>query len=82
MGYIVFFLNSQIASNNYVIITIMKTEPLIKTNPYLQDPVERQRLIARSVKTSCGVEGIKLNENIKPLVIVTRRIKRIYKSTG
>ena len=29
----------------------MKTEPLIKTNPYLQDPLERQRLIARSVKT-------------------------------
>lgn len=58
----------------------MKTEPLIKTNPYLQDPTERQRLIARSVETSCGVEGIKLNKKVRHLVIVNRKQKRIYKT--
>lgn len=33
-------------------------KPLIETNPYLRDPVERQKRIARSVRTSSAVEGI------------------------
>lgn len=33
---------------------------LIETNPYLKDPITREKLIERSVTTSCGVEGIKV----------------------
>lgn len=33
---------------------------LLDTNPYLKDPELRDRLIERSVVTSCGVEGIKV----------------------
>jgi len=36
----------------------MEKMPLSKINPYLQNPITRQQLIARSVETSCGVEGI------------------------
>ena len=36
----------------------MEKMPLSKTNPYLKNPIIRQQLIARSVETSCGVEGI------------------------
>jgi hypothetical protein len=76
---------SQLSANEYMLssyatIITMKTEPLIKTNPYLQDPAEMQRLIARSVKTSCGVEGIRLSKNTRRLVIVNRREKRIYQT--
>ncbi len=38
----------------------MKTRrPLIETNPYMKDAAIREKLISRSVRTSCGVEGIK-----------------------
>lgn len=57
----------------------MKTvKPLIETNPYLRDPVERERLIARSVRTSCGVEGIKSRPDAKPIQIKFRITKKIY----
>jgi hypothetical protein len=36
----------------------MKTPSLINTNPYLKDEENRKRLAQRSVRTSCGVEGI------------------------
>lgn len=36
----------------------MKTKSLIETNPYLKDAAQRKKLVARSVRTSCGVEGI------------------------
>lgn len=58
----------------------MKTKPLVETNPYLKDSVTMRDLIAHSVKTSCGVEGIKINPNAQQLVITTRREKRIYKT--
>lgn len=58
----------------------MKTKPLIETNPYLKDPASMQKLVSRSVKTSCGVEGIKINPNAPRLAITTRREKRIYKT--
>ena len=38
----------------------MKTKSLIETNPYLKDPAMRKALLARSVDTSCVVEGIKI----------------------
>ncbi len=41
----------------------MKTKSLIKTNPYLKDAAKRKMLVARSVRTSCGVEGIELKQD-------------------
>jgi hypothetical protein len=55
----------------------MKKKSLAETNPYLQDPTQRRKLIARSVRTSCGVEGIKLTSS--SFKITKRRAKRIYK---
>jgi len=37
----------------------MKKKSLIETNPYLKDAAERKLRIARSVRTSSGVEGVK-----------------------
>ena len=56
----------------------MKTRPLIETNPYLQDPVMREKLIARSVRSSCGVEGIVESDCANHIGITNRRDKRIY----
>jgi len=54
-------------------------KPLTETNPYLRDPVERKKLIARSVRTSCGVEGIRpRKEGIQLVEIKIRSHKRIY----
>ena len=36
----------------------MRKAPLIKTNPYLKDPVKRERGIALSVASSSAIEGI------------------------
>ena len=60
----------------------MKTKSLINTNPYLKDPKKREKLIARSVRTSCGVEGIKPEEDdeFPHLKITHRKDKKIYKS--
>jgi hypothetical protein len=35
-------------------------KPLIQTNPYLKDKEYRETSNARSARTSCGVEGIKV----------------------
>lgn len=35
--------------------------PLSKTNPFIADPEERDKLITRSVITSSRVEGIKIS---------------------
>jgi hypothetical protein len=35
---------------------------LLETNPYLKEPVQRKRLIRRSVVSSFAVEGIYLKE--------------------
>lgn len=58
----------------------MKTKPLIETNPYLKDPVMRKKLISRSVRTSCGVEGIKPSEKVFHFEIPRRKDKKIYKT--
>lgn len=58
----------------------MKTKPLIETNPYLKDPATRERLIRRSVVTSCGVEGIKVDfQKAAHIEIPRRRNKKIHK---
>ncbi len=61
----------------------MRKNSLSKTNPFLKDPQQRERLITRSVITSCGVEGIKVNltDLSKPSpIIIHRRDKKIYQA--
>ena len=60
----------------------MKTKSLIETNPYLKDPAMREKLVSRSVRTSCGVEGIKapLPSNVIRFEIPRRKDKKIYKT--
>jgi hypothetical protein len=58
----------------------MKAKPLIETNPYLKDAKTREMLIARSVRTSCGVEGIKApSKDAVPFEIKHRKDKKIYR---
>lgn len=61
----------------------MKIKSLIETNPYLKDPQKREALIARSVRTSGGVEGIKVSGRVKSahIEIPRRKDKKIYKHT-
>lgn len=58
----------------------MKNKPLIETNPYLKDAATRAKLISRSVRTSCGVEGIKASSNVGQFEIPQRKDKKIYKN--
>jgi hypothetical protein len=61
----------------------MKTKPLIETNPYLKDANIRRKLIARSVRTSCGVEGIVKKSggaSAARIEIPVRKDKKIYKT--
>jgi hypothetical protein len=60
----------------------MNTKPLIETNPYLEDEKARRKLVARSVRTSCGVEGIK-EKSVKSLqfLISHRKDKKIYNTS-
>jgi len=53
----------------------MKRRSLIDTNPHLKDPANRKKLVERSVRSSCGVEGIKVDLNRKPIVIPRRSQK-------
>jgi hypothetical protein len=60
----------------------MKPKSLIETNPYLKDEAMRALLIARSVRTSSGVEGIKpKNSKIFQFDIPRRKDKKIYRNT-
>lgn len=43
----------------YVDRLLTEKESLIDTNPHLKDEAQRKKLIAKSVRSSCGVEGIK-----------------------
>ncbi len=60
----------------------MKAKSLIETNPYLKDPLKREELVALSVKTSGGVEGIKVTGRSKSshIEIPRRQDKKIYQS--
>jgi len=55
----------------------MKKKYLIDTNPYLSDPLTRDRLVTRSVRSSCAVEGIKATIT-KIIPISNRKDKKIY----
>jgi hypothetical protein len=41
----------------------MLKKPLLKTNPYLRDPVKRREMFAMTVYTSTGVEGVHLDKS-------------------
>jgi hypothetical protein len=59
-------------------------KPLIETNPYLEDK-DREKLIEKSVVSSCGVEWIKIGfKDLKetPKIKIPRRNKKIYKKAG
>lgn len=56
----------------------MNIKSLINTNPYLKDEAKRKKLIARSVRTSCGVEGIKPQNRVLPVEIIERKPRKIY----
>ena len=45
----------------------MKKASLIKTNPYLKDPVKRNIGIARSVESSSAIEGIRCTIDAEPV---------------
>lgn len=55
----------------------MKIKPLTETNPYLKDSARRERLNKQSVRSSCGVEGIKASS--KKTTKITRRPKNLFK---
>jgi hypothetical protein len=58
---------------------IMSQNNLIHTNPYLKDKKTRDVVITRSVDTSCGVEGIEVDNNATTSFIIThRKDKKIY----
>jgi hypothetical protein len=60
----------------------MNKKPLIETNPFLKDAKTREKLVARSVRTSCGVEGIKEKSgSVVRFEIPHRKDKKIYKTT-
>jgi hypothetical protein len=49
-------------------------KPLVETNPYLRDPIERQKRIARSVRSSSGVEGIRPKKDSVQLIEIKNRV--------
>jgi len=58
----------------------MKSNSLINTNPYLKNAAKRKKLVSRSVRTSCGVEGIEAKEKKVAHPITNRKNKKIYKN--
>ncbi len=54
----------------------MKTKSLIETNPYLKDPAMRKMLIARSIDSSCAVEGIKISKVDTTHINIPNRIQK------
>lgn len=56
-----------------IIINMKRKKPLSETNHYLKDPEIRKKLAERSVRTSSGVEGIKLDPNRKCKYKITRK---------
>lgn len=53
----------------------MKTKSLIETNPYLKNSATREKLVVRSVVTSCGVEGVKVDFSKAAHIEIPRRQK-------
>jgi hypothetical protein len=60
----------------------MKARPLSQTNPHLKDPAKMLQLVARSVRTSGAVEGIKTVGASKAadIEIPRRKERKIYQT--
>ena len=43
-----------------MVASIMLKKPLIETNPYLKDPVQRKSLLDISVSSSTAIEGVRI----------------------
>jgi L-2-hydroxyglutarate oxidase LhgO len=55
----------------------MKTKSLIQTNPYLKELEQRQKLNKLSVRSSCGVEGIKEHSDGR-VIKIERYEKKLF----
>lgn len=55
----------------------MRNNTLSQTNPFLKDPVQREKLNRLSVRTSCGVEGIKPPIEQQEIIEIPRREKKL-----
>ena len=67
----------QIGSISWYNLTTMPEKPLSETNPYLQDPKERDRLIVISASTSSEIEGIHV-----PLKVIAKALRPGWKPNG
>jgi hypothetical protein len=56
----------------------MKT--LRESNPYMRDEDLREKLISRSVRSSCAVEGVKPSNRVGHIEIPRRGERKIYKT--
>lgn len=52
-------------------------KPLIETNPYLTNKEHRETSNARSARTSCGVEGIRVDSFSKKFNVDSSKTKRV-----
>ena len=58
-------------------LSMMSEKPLSETNPYLQDPKEREKLIVIAASTSSAIEGIHV-----PLKIIAKALRPDWKPNG
>ena len=52
-------------------------KPLIETNPYLTNKVHREASNARSARTSCGVEGIRVESDSNKFNIDSSKTQKV-----
>ena len=55
----------------------MREKPLSETNPYFQDPKERDRLILIAASSSSAIEGIHV-----PLKVLAKGLRQGWKPNG
>jgi len=55
----------------------MRKKPLIETNPYLRDPVQRRKALLRSVASSTAIETCGKVETIMRMLSNARKRRRI-----
>lgn len=54
----------------------MKSKSLLEANPYLKDPIMRDKLVTESIITSFGVEGIKVDLKKAREVHIPQKIEK------
>ncbi len=60
----------------------MSKNALVNKNKHLKDPDNRRRLIARSVVTSSGVEGVEIDLSAQSYISIPRRPKKMHARFG